>query len=386
MKNKRKICFVITSPIHYSRNILILEELKNRKDVDLHIVIGGSALLSKYISKFGNIENLLKRDGFKNIYEVCFYLEGDKPISKVKTTGLGVIELSSVFNEIKPDLVVVRGDRFEVLAASIAANYLNIPIAHIEGGDLSGTIDESVRHAITKLAHIHITTNTSAMNRVIKMGENPKYVFDFGSPDIEVVDKFAKKKWKMTTETGSGYEIDLKKPYLMVMYHPVTTELDEIKKNTKEILNAIKGVDMQTFWFWPNADTGAEEISHELRIFKDKNPKSKIRFMRYIAPQDFLSLLGSAKCLVGNSSAGIKECSYLGIPVVNIGTRQSDRLRAKNVLDISCKEDEIIEAIKKQLKVGRYKSSHLYFKKNTGKNITKILATIPLYIQKKFYE
>jgi len=386
MKNKRKICFVITSPIHYSRNILILEDLKKRKEIDLYIVIGGSALLSKYVSRFGNIENLLKKDGFKNIHETCFYLEGDKPISKVKTTGLGVIELSSVFNQIKPDLVIVRGDRFEVLAASIAANYLNIPIAHIEGGDLSGTIDESVRHAITKLAHIHITTNSSAMNRVIKMGENPNYVFNFGSPDIEVVDKFSKKKWKMTTETGSGYNIDLKNPYLMVMYHPVTTELNEIKKNTREILNSIKKIDIQTFWFWPNADTGAEEISHELRRFKDEYPQSKIRFMRYIAPQDFLSLLGNTKCLLGNSSAGIKECSYLGVPVVNIGTRQIDRLRAKNVLDVFCEENKIIKAVNKQLKIGRYEPSNLYFKKNTSKNISKTLATIPLYIQKKFYE
>jgi len=386
MKDKRKICFVITSPIHYSRNILILEELKSRKDVDLHIVLGGSALLSRYISKFGNIENLLKNDGFENIHEVYFYLEGDKPISKAKTTGLGIVELSSVFNDIKPDLVVVRGDRFEVLSASIAANYLNIPIAHIEGGDLSGTIDESVRHAMTKLAQIHITTNAPARARVIKMGENPKYVFDFGSPDIEVVNKFSKKKIKITEKTGSGYEIDFKKPYLMVMYHPVTTELEKIRKNTLAILNAIKEIDMQTLWFWPNADTGAEEISHELRKFKDKYPKSKIRFMRYLAPKDFLSLLGNSKCLIGNSSAGIKECSYLGIPVVNIGTRQSDRLRAKNVIDVNCEEKEIINIIKKQIQIGRYKSSNLYFKKNTSKNIAKALANISLYIQKKFYE
>lgn len=386
MKSKRKICFIITSPIHYSRNILILEELKNRGDVELHVVIGGAALMSKYMSKFGNVENLLRADGFKNIHEVYFYLDGDAPISKTKTMGLGIIEFSSIFNEIKPDLVVVRGDRFEVLSASIAANYLNIPVAHIEGGDLSGTIDESVRHAITKLAQVHITTNAPARARVIKMGENPKYVFDFGSPDIEVVDKFSKKKWKVAKETGSGYEIDLKKPYLMVMYHPVTTELEKIRQNIAIILNSIKEIDMQTFWFWPNADTGAEEISHELRKFKDKHPESKIRFMRYLAPKDFLSLLGSAKCLIGNSSAGIKECSYLGIPVVNIGSRQNNRLRAENVIDVDCNEQKIIKTIKKQINIGRYKSSGLYFKENTSNKIAETLATVPLYIQKKFYE
>jgi len=386
MKNKRKICFVITSPIHYSRNILILEELRDRRDVELHIVLGGVVLLSKYMSKFGNIENLLRADGFKDIHEVYFYLDGDKPISKAKTTGLGVIDFSSVFDHIKPDLVVVRGDRFEVLAASIAANYLNITIAHIEGGDSSGTIDESIRHAITKLAQVHITTNAPAKARVIKMGEDPKYVFDFGSPDIEVVKKFVNKKQNITSETGSGYEIDFSKPYLMVMYHPVTTELEEIRQSTRTILNSIKDIDMQTIWFWPNVDTGAEEISHELRKFRDVYPKLKIRFMRYLAPKEFLSLLSKVSCLIGNSSAGIKECSYLGVPVVNIGTRQSDRLRAKNVLDVACDKKQILNAVKKQVKIVRYPASRLYFKTNTAKKISNMLATIKLYVQKKFYE
>ena len=386
VNKKRKICFVITSPIHYSRNIFVLEELNKRPDVDLHVVVSGSALLSKYLSKFSDIETLLRNDGIKNIYEAYFYLDGDKPVCKAKTTGLGVIEFSSVFNDMKPDVVVVRGDRFEVLAASIAATYLNIPIAHIEGGDLSGTIDESVRHSITKIAHIHFTTNEPSKERVIRMGENPEYVFNYGSPDVEVVGRLSTKKEEIIHETGSGHLVDYNKPYLMVMYHPVTTELSKIRENTKQLIGAIKEIDMPTVWFWPNVDTGSEEIAHELRRFRDENPDNKVRFMRYLPPKMFLSVLGGASVLVGNSSAGIKECSYLGKPVVNLGTRQNSRLKADNVVDVSCDRGKIVKAIRNQLKIGKYKPSKIYSIKDTGKKIARTLATVPLYIQKKFCE
>mgnify|MGYP001568888011 FL=1 len=181
---KRKVCFVITSFIHYSRNLLVLEELKKRKDVDLHIIVGGSALSSRYTSKLADVKKLLKNDGHSNVYELHFNLEGNDMIVKAKTTGLGVIEFTTLFNHIKPDVVVVRGDRFEVLAATIASAYMSISVAHIEGGDLSGSIDESVRHAITKLSHIHFATNEPAKKRILKLGEHPSSVFNFGSPDI----------------------------------------------------------------------------------------------------------------------------------------------------------------------------------------------------------
>ena len=146
----------------------------------MHIVIGGTALLSKYSSKNAGVKYILEEEGFENMHEIHFNLEGDLPIVKGKTTGLGIIEFSTLFNNIRPDIVVVRGDRFEVLAATIAAAYSNIPLAHIEGGDVSGTIDESVRHAITKFSHIHFPTNEESRARIIRMGENPKYVFNFG--------------------------------------------------------------------------------------------------------------------------------------------------------------------------------------------------------------
>ncbi|MEK7185047.1 MAG: UDP-N-acetylglucosamine 2-epimerase [Patescibacteria group bacterium] len=384
-RSRRRICFVITSLIHYSRNMLVLDELKRRKDVELHVAIGGTTLISRYTSKYGAVRHILERERFGNVHEVHFNLEGDVPIVKAKTAGLGIIEFSTLFNNIKPDLVVVRGDRFEVLAAVIAAAFSNIPIAHIEGGDVSGTIDESVRHAITKFSHIHFPTNGESQKRILRMGEHPDYVFNYGSPDVEVVHKITSpsKNFDMK-KTGSGADIDLGREYLMVMYHPVVTELDQVLKNITSLLRAIHGLGMQTLWFWPNADLGSEIISRELRAFNDNEKGHAIRFMRDINPQEFIWLLRNSRCLVGNSSAGIKECSYLGIPVVNVGSRQNGRLRAHNVLNVHHDEGAIRRAIDKQLRIKRYPPSNLYLAKNTSKNIAKTLATVGLYVQKNF--
>lgn len=386
-KNKRKICFVITSFIHYARNFLILEELRKRSDVDLHIIVGGAALLYKYSSNYAHVKEILELEGFKNIYETHFNLEGDSRVVKAKTAGLGIIEFSLLFNNIQPDIVVVRGDRFEILSATTAASYMNIPIAHIEGGDLSGTLDESVRHSITKLSHIHFPTNEPAKKRILKMGERKEYVFNFGSPDVEVAQKIANENHKLNlSKTGSGAEINPNEDFLMVMYHPVNSELNELRVKTRKLLEVIHEINIPTIWFWPNFDAGAEEISHEIRHFKDNAPGHKIRFMRYLPPKEFLTLLKNTKCLIGNSSAGMKESSYLGTPVVNIGSRQNNRLRAENVIDIEENNAKLREAIKKQIKNGPYKSSHLYSANDTSKNIAETLATVNLYTQKNFID
>lgn len=384
---KRKVCFVITSFIHYSRNLLILEELKKRKDIELHIIIGGTAVISKYTSKSADIKKILADEGYENLYDLHFNLEGNNPLVKAKTTGLGIIEFTTLFHQIKPDIVVVRADRFEVLAAAIAAAYLSITIAHIEGGDLSGSIDESVRHAITKLAHIHFATNEPAKKRILKLGENSSYVYNFGSPDVEVVAALSKKNIKIDLKkTGSGALFDLKKDYLMVMYHPDLLDVENIHENTRKILYAVHKLGIPTLWFWPNVDAGAEDISEELRIFKDEVPGHKIRFMRYLGPREFIFLLKNSLCLIGNSSAGIKETSFLGLPVVNIGTRQNNRLRSENVTNVVHDEEKIIEAIKKQIKKGKYPSSDLYFAKNTSKKIAEVIAKSSLYTQKIFVD
>lgn len=387
----RKICFVITSFIHYSRNLLILEELNRRDDVELHVALGGTALLPKYTSKYAHVRDMLLSDKIERIHELYFTLEGDNRAVKAKTTGLGIVEFGTLFNASKPDLVVVRGDRFEVLAAAVAASYMNIPVAHIEGGDISGTLDESVRHAITKLSHVHIATNKDAEQRLVRLGEDPKNIFNFGSPDVEVANVFGNERDDGVdfAQTGSGMPIALDEAFLMVMYHPVwqdSIEEGRLARQTQILLDAVQASGLPAIWFWPNADVGGEEISHTLRIFRDTSKKHRIRFMRYLPPRSFVKLLGKTRVLVGNSSAGIKESSFLGIPVVNVGSRQGKRLRAENVVDVDYDHEAIVEAIRRQSDVGRFAPSHLYHGDGTGRHIAGTLATVPLSVEKIFYE
>lgn len=381
---RRKICFIITSKIHYARSRRVLAELNKRSDIELQLVVGASAILDRY----GDVEKWMKDDGYVPSARITMSLEGGSEVAMAKTAGLGIIEFASLFENLNPDVVVVRGDRYEVLSAAIAAAYTNKTVAHIEGGDLSGTIDESVRHAITKLAHFHLVTNEKSMQRVIKMGESPKYVFNVGSTDVELLDKnFNNIKKEEFGKIGVGKALDFDKEFIIVMQHSVTTEFGKNGEYIIETIETIMQLGMQTVWFWPNIDAGTDEISGMIRRYRERDNLDKYaHFVKYLPPQKFIALLRKASCLVGNSSSGIKECSYLGIPVVNIGTRQQGRQRAENVVDVDYKRDQIIEAVKRQLKHGKYKPSHIYYQPNSSKRIAEILATEKLYIQKSFVD
>lgn len=379
---KRKICFIITSAIHYSRSKLILEELNNRDDVELQIVVGASAILDKY----GDTLNLIEEDGYHCNAKIIMTLEGGSPVAMAKTTGIGITEFATAFDNLKPDLVVVRGDRYEVLAAAIAAAYLNITVAHIEGGDVTGTIDESVRHAVTKLSHIHFATNEKSKERIIRMGEDPGYVFNVGAPELEMLAEdggFVSND--LINHLGVGDIIDINKLYLIVMQHSVTTEMDQNEKNVTETIEAIKALGFPTIWFWPNVDAGTDDISGVLRRYRElHNLNKNVRFIKYLPVEEFIGLLRNAACLIGNSSSGIKEASFLGTPVVNIGTRQQGRMKADNVINVGYNRQEIKEAVEEQLIYGKYESSHIYYKEGVSKAISDILATIKLYNQKSF--
>ncbi len=381
-KKNRKVCFIISSKIHYSRSKLILEELRDLPGIELQIVIAGSAILEKY----GDVEGLIARDGFRVSARITMVLEGGSTVAMAKTTGLGLSEFATVFEKLNPDIVVVRGDRYEVIAPVVAAAYMNKTIAHIEGGDVTGSIDESVRHAVTKLSHIHFATNELSRRRIVRMGELPEYIFNVGAPDVEIA---ARNHMVVTNADierhGVGASINITKPFLIVTQHSVTTEVGGNESNMLETLKAVHRIRMPTVLFWPNVDAGVDEVSRAIRKFKDETDMdSYTRYIKYIEPDIFLALLSRASCLVGNSSSGIKESSYLGVPVVNVGTRQHGRLRAKNVLDVSYDAEKIERAIQVQIAHGCYPRSAIYFKKGSGKKIATILRDIKLYTQKFF--
>ena len=380
----RKICVVITARPSYSRIKTALEAINNNKNLELQIVLAGSALLDKY----GNVSKVIEDDGFSISEKIYNVIEGEFPSAMAKTTGIAITELATTFYNLKPDIVVTIADRFETIATSISATYQNIPLAHIQGGEVTGNIDEKVRHANTKFADIHLVASEDAKERVIKMGEDENFVFNTGCPSIdlakEVLDNPKLDFDPITKYGGVGADIEYKNGYLVVMQHPVTTEYEMAKLQIQETLKAVNELNIPTFWFWPNVDAGSDGTSRGLRQFREKYNPTNIRFMKNLEPKDFLKLIYNSKCLIGNSSVGIRESSFLGIPVVNIGSRQDGRVRGRNLIDIQDYKNEMIKkAIIKQIENGKYNSETIYGDGKAGEKIAKVLEEVELRFHKK---
>jgi len=384
---KRRICFPITSRAYYGRSQLLIRKLHNHPDLELELMLGGSILLDKYSR---HIAEDIEAGGFTISASLFNVIEGGNHVAMAKTACLTALEFTNGLHAIDPDIVVICGDRFEQLAIAMAAAYLNRTVAHIEGGDVSGSIDESVRHAITKLAHLHFVTNDDAYRRVLAMGEDPTYVFNTGSLDVERV-AVAEPVAEITTAEINGYgvgsEVDMTRPFLTVIQHPVTTESDN-RRNLDTTFRAISTMDMPAVWFWPNPDAGTGEMAETLRHLREQHEAAteRMRFITDLPVDRFISLLKRTTCLVGNSSAGIKECSYLGTPVVDIGNRQEGRLRGENVVHAGYDVEEIRTAIDRQLQRGRYPAANIYYREGTSQAIVDVLARVPLYTQKRFHE
>ncbi|MGI0107881.1 UDP-N-acetylglucosamine 2-epimerase [Salinimicrobium sp. WS361] len=379
---KRKICVVVTARPSYSRIKTALTAIKNHPDLELQLVIAGSALLDRY----GNAVDFIEKDGFPIAAKVFMVLEGENPTTMAKTTGLGVMELTNVFYNLQPDAVITIADRFETIATSIAASYQNIPLVHIQGGEVTGSIDEKVRHANTKLADLHLVCTNDARERVIKLGEEPDKVINTGCPSIDLAKQITDYPYldfdPLKRYGGVGANLDWEKGYIVVMQHPVTTEYKESKQHIMETLRAVKKLNYPAFWFWPNVDAGSDGTSNGIRTFRELEQPKNIHFFKNMDPLDFLKLLNSSKALIGNSSAGLRECSYLGLPVVNIGNRQNRRSRAQNVTDVAYNQKAILEATKIALETGKFESSNLYGDGNAGEKIAEILATVELTYSK----
>jgi UDP-hydrolysing UDP-N-acetyl-D-glucosamine 2-epimerase len=379
---KRKICIVITARASYARVKTVLQAIKNHPKLQLQLILSGSSLLDRY----GSADKVVEKDGFEITEKIYNILEGEGQTFMAKTTGLAIMELSTIFQNIKPDVVVTIADRFETIATSIAASYQNIPLAHIQGGEVSGNIDEKVRHANTKLADIHFVASEDAMQRVIKMGENPDFVINTGCPSMDLAKEVLSNPEfdfnPLSKYGGVGLDVDYKDKYLVVMQHPVTTEHNKSKEHIEATLDAIHELNIPTFWFWPNADAGSDGTSKGIRIFREKYNSTHIHFFKNMEPSDFLRLIKNSKCLIGNSSVGIREGAFLGIPVVNIGTRQHGRQRAKSVIDCNHEKDAIKKSIQTHIDHGHYDSDFIYGDGTAGKKIAETLAVIDLIFHK----
>jgi UDP-hydrolysing UDP-N-acetyl-D-glucosamine 2-epimerase len=380
--NKRKIAIVITARPSYSRVKTVLKAVQEHPGLELQLVVAASALLNRY----GAAVTYIEKDGFPIAAKVFNVLEGENLTAAAKTTGIGILELSTVFDNLKPDIVVTVADRFETMATAISAAYMNIPLAHIQGGEVTGNIDEKVRHSITKLADYHFVASESARNRVIHLGEDPEMVFNTGCPSIdlaaEILENPALDFDPYQKYGGVGGQPDYSKGYIVVMQHPVTTEYTESRKHIEETLYAVKDLDLPVFWFWPNVDAGADGTSTGIRAYREKHQLPHVHFFKNMEPNDFLRLLYHSKGLIGNSSVGIRECAFLPVPVVNIGSRQNRRDRGHNVKEADYSRIKIREQIVYWLDNGRPQSSTVYGGGRAGKEIAQLLAKLPLCFHK----
>ena len=380
--NKRKIAVVITARPSYSRVKTVLSAIQLHPNLELQLIVAASALLDRY----GSAVNYIVKDGFEIAAKVFNVLEGENLTAAAKTTGIGILELSTVFDNLKPDVVVTVADRFETMATAIAASYMNIPLAHIQGGEVTGNIDEKVRHAITKLADYHFVASESAKERVVKLGENPEFVFNTGCPSIDLAKEVKENSDSLPFNPyekygGVGATPDLSNGYLVVMQHPVTNEYQDSRKHIEATLEAVYQLNRPTLWFWPNVDAGADGTSTGIRAFREQHQLPNVHFFKNMEGKDFLHLLHHADCLIGNSSVGIRECAYLGVPVVNIGTRQNRRDRGSNVVDATYDVQAIKNAIEERISSSK-QISNVYGGGDAGEQIAQLLEQLPLQFHK----
>ncbi len=383
-KGKKRVCVVVHSRANYGRIKTVMRAIADHDDLDLILLVGSSALLHR----FGSVVDIIRADGFTETAVVHSIVEGETPTTMAKSTGLAIIELATHFDNLKPDIVLTVADRFETLATAVAASYMNIPLAHTQGGEVTGSIDESVRHAISKLAHVHFPATERAKQYLIRMGETPQTVFLTGCPAIDLVaeadltlppDIFDKYK-------GVGDALTPQRDYIIVLQHPVTTEYGNGFHQINETLTAAHHFaqqGMQIVWLWPNVDAGSDDVAKGIRRFRETHDASNMHFYRNFTPEDYARLLANTRCIVGNSSSGLREGAFLGTPCVNIGTRQAGRERAGNVMDVPYAAQAIVQATETHLAHGRYPRSNLVGDGTAGQQIADILAHFQFQIQKR---
>ena len=368
----KKRSVVVTTGTRADYGILrpILDEITNSKKLDLKLIVTGSHFLKEY----GMTVNQIKKDGYQITAKIPIMPKTDSKFELTKILGECIVEFSKIFEKLKPDINIIFGDRDEMLASAIAAYHMNIPNAHIHGGDKSGGLDEYTRHAITKLSNIHFAATKKSSNRILRMGEKSQNIFHTGSPSI---DELVSNKITKINEIKKKYGDEIINNEILLVQHSVTTEIDDVKNQINETLNAIIKLQKKTIIIGANIDSG-NQIIHK-KIKQIINKYNFIYFFPTLPRNDFLGLLQNCRVLVGNSSSGIIEASFFKKPVVNIGIRQNFREKGPNVIDVKqFTERSICNAIEKALKSKKLKQSSIYGKGNASKKIIKHLEEIKL--------
>lgn len=332
---------VTTSRADYGICLPVLHQIQADPTLQLHLLVTGTHLSPE----FGLTSQTIENDGFEISEKIEMLVSSDTPEGIVKSMGLGLIGLSQAYSKKRPDILLVVGDRFEMHGAALAALPFKIPVAHIHGGELTaGAIDDSLRHSITKLSHLHFVTTDEYRQRVIQMGEEPWRVITSGAPGL---DNLRNLKMLNRTQIESLYHLKLEETFLLVTYHAVTLEFEQTQKQVEQLLSSLRQVGLPVVFTGTNADTGGRIIRSLVNQFIDTYPQAQT--VENLGTQGYFSLMNQATAMVGNSSSGIIEAPSVGLPVVNIGTRQLGRSRSQNIIDVGYGIDEIAKGIKKAL-------------------------------------
>jgi UDP-hydrolysing UDP-N-acetyl-D-glucosamine 2-epimerase len=382
----RKIAVLTVGRSDFGRYMPVLKALRQYPSIKIELLVSGAHLASG----FGDTWQEIKDNGFDWDSGLEMTLSSDSPAALGKSLGVGIISLAQNFSRTKPDLLFLLGDRYEMLSGACAALGFNIPIVHLHGGNLTeGAIDDSIRHALTKLSHIHLTSCTEHSRRIMQMGEEDWRVITVGAPILDGIHELAS-----VTENALSkiFSLDFSKDTLLFTFHPTTLDAGGLAWQVDELLAAIADIEIQVVMTYPNADPGHQVIIDKLTTFSKLHPK-RVRLQPNLGTQTFLSLMRHCRAIIGNSSAGIVESASFKLPSVNIGLRQNGKLRAKNVIDVgnSCKEIKggLNTAISKSFRDSLSDLTNPYGDGKSGPRIAKILAEIelnPCLIRKRFID
>lgn len=369
---KRKILYISGTRADYGLMRSVLRCIHNHQDMSLNIVVTGMHMMEE----FGNTIGEIKEDGFR-YHTIDIQYKDDTKESMAIFIGQFLQELVPVIHRIHPDIILVLGDRGEMLAGAIAGVYLSIPIAHIHGGEVSSTVDDYARHAITKLAQIHLPATEESREQIIRMGEDESRIFVVGAPGL---DQILHEPLLSREELERKYPLDFSKPVLLVIQHPVSLEMDRAQSQIRETLEAVIALHYQTIVIYPNADAGGRGMIEVIQEFE------QIPFLKVfpnIPHRDYLSLLGQVSVLIGNSSSALIEAPSFGLPVVNIGTRQRERQRGYNVIDATYDRNDISKCVERAIHDNKVKEAAKLHKNpygdgNASERIVKILSGIEL--------
>lgn len=370
----KKIVFLTGTRADFGKLKPLINEVEINEDLECHVFVTGMHTLKKFGDSYFEVE----KQGYKNIYK---YINQSQTTDSDTILSNTITGFSNYIKELKPDMIVVHGDRIEALAGAIVGTFNNIRVAHIEGGEVSGTLDEIMRHAITKLSHIHFVSNDAAKKRLIQMGEKETNIFTIGSPDIDIM---LSNDLPDINYVKTHYDIPFN-DYAILIYHPVTTELDDLKYNVKQVIEAVRTSNMNYIVIYPNNDEGSNIIIDAYKQFKQCNDAKMYPSIRF---ENFLTLLKNAKFIIGNSSCGIMEAEVYGVPTIDIGSRQSGRSINDRIIHVPHDYNNILAAIY-EAKDMHLNPTYNYGKGDSANQFIKILKQKEIWnipIQKHFID